>query len=505
MREKALLDISTLNRGRPKGSNLGAPGLIPALTVVSHPFLERVGDKLLLEALTAGRPIAISRGAPDFIRPGQRLGMPLSDPGLSRKPLTLGPGEQEGSVRIDPGESRQLVILLLHLADPLVNEAADALGMVGTSIGIHRVRSHIARVADLDVPVLIRGETGTGKELIAQAIHQRSSRRNRAFVSVNLGAITKELAASELFGSRKGAFTGAVKKAGFFQAAHGGTLFLDEVGEAPLEVQAMLLRVLETGEFFPVGEHAPVRVDVRLVTATDAPLEKLIQEGRFKEPLLHRLAGYKIQVPPLRERREDIGLLFHYFARKELAKLSEGDRQGPQPVNGEPWLPASLASRLLFYGWPGNIRQLHNLTRQVIIGSRGQPSLRLDPALEQELSGPMLPPTGLPAAIPLVTAAKPHRRKLSELSEEEIVRALEANAWQLKTAADQLNVARASLYDWLRQNPHVRTDNSLSVEELIRHYRECGEDLEVTSQRLRLSRWALVRRLKELGLLHEDP
>jgi two-component system nitrogen regulation response regulator GlnG len=546
MQTKTLLDVSTFNIGKQE-SDPAKTGPIPALTVISHPMPERVGDRLLLSVVAAGGQVPISRNAPDFVRPGEVLGVPLSDPGLSRKPWLLGPGSRPGAVRVDPGESQQVVIpgeaplgpwelspeqvavgvplelaervvLLLHLADPSVGKASDALGMVGASMGIQAVRRHIEQVADLNVPVLIRGETGSGKELIAHAIHQRGARRDKPFVSVNLGAIPKELAAAELFGAAKGSFTGAVKdREGLFRTAHGGTLFLDEVGEASTEVQVMLLRVLETGEVFPVGEHRPVRVDVRLVAATDAHLEKQIQEGRFREPLLHRLAGYEIRVPPLRERREDIGLLFHHFAREALGSINEQHRLTPEDRDIEPWLPTSLASRLVRYGWPGNIRQLHNVTRQIVIGSRGKPMLRLDPRLAEELSVPEPTPRPAPvsvAASPPVspppdpggsTGAKraPPRRKLSDFTEEQIVAALEANNWEIKKATDQLGVARSSLYDWLERSPHVTSANRLSQEELARHLRECQADLAVMSQRLKMSRWALVRRLKELGLLQD--
>ncbi len=534
MRDKALLDISTINRAKQSAGPQG-PGPIPALTVVSHPVLDRVGDRLLLEALPLGRQVAVSRTEPDFLRPGEAMGWPLSDPGLSRsKPLLLTPGSRPGAIRLEASEGSQVVVpgaasqgpwefsteqvasgvplelaervvLLLHLADPTAKEKVDALGMVGTSIGIHQVRRHIEQVADLGVPVLIRGETGSGKELIAQAIHRSSRRRDKAFITVNLGAITKELATAELFGAAKGAYTGAVKdREGFFQAAHGGTLFLDEVAEAPPEVQAMLLRVLETGEIHPVGERTPVKVDVRFIAATDAPLEQQSQEGRFKAPLMHRLGGYTIRVPPLRERREDIGLLFLHFARQQLEALGEGHRLHPVDVAGEPWLPASLASRLVRYGWPGNIRQLHNVTRQIVIGSRGLPSLRLDPALEQDLSGPAPTPVRPPAAEPPAPPARtPARRKISDYSEEEIVGTLEAKGWEIKKAADQLGVARTTLYDWLERNPQVRRASAMSEEELARHHRECQGDLEAMSQRLKMSRWALLRRLKELGLLED--
>lgn len=539
MQTNTLLDISTFNKRKPGGGN-GTPEPIPALTVVSHPMPDRVGDRFLLAGLVARREVPISRNAPDFSRPGEALGMPLSDPGLSRKPWVLSPGTKPGAVRVDPGDGHRVVIrgeapqgpwelsaeqvaagvpielaervvVLLHLADPSVNEPADALGMVGISMGVQAVRRHIEQVADLKVPVLIRGETGSGKELIAQALHRFSRRRDKPFMSVNLGAITKELAASELFGSGKGAYTGAVKKQGLFQAADGGTLFLDEVGEAPPEVQAILLRVLETGEFFPVGEHTPVRVDVRLVAATDALLEKQIQEGRFKEPLLHRLAGYEIRVPPLRERREDIGLLFHHFAREALETIHEGHRLKPAHVDVDPWLSTSLASRLVRYGWPGNIRQLRNLTRQLVIASRGRSALWLDPRLAEELSGPttVSAPASEPVSPPQalspepVPGAKVRRRKITDFTEEQIIAALESNNWEIKKATEQLGVARSTLYDWLDRSPHVTSASRLSQEELARHLRECQGDLAVMSQRLKMSRWALVRRLKELGLLQD--
>ncbi|WP_414654146.1 sigma-54 factor interaction domain-containing protein, partial [Hyalangium sp.] len=237
----------------------------------------RAGDRWVMESLAAGKVVRLSRMAPNFVPPGGGLGAPLVDPFLSRKPTLFVPGP-EGRIQLEPGEGSSVivadeplrgtrefgpeelaagiplelaerVVLLLHLAEASTLEVPDALGMVGTSAGLQRVRRQIAQVADLNVSVLIRGETGSGKELIAQAIHHRSPRRAQAFVSVNLGAIPKELAAAELFGARKGAFTGSVRdQRGFFLAANGGTLFLDEVGEAPPEVQVLLLRVLETGE-----------------------------------------------------------------------------------------------------------------------------------------------------------------------------------------------------------------------------------------------------------------
>ncbi len=523
-------DHSTADVSR---SPLTAEGsrLVPALTLAAHPQAHRVGERLLLEALAAGRPVHLSRNEPDFLRPGGALGLHLADPFLSRKPLVFAPGAQEGGIRLEPSEGCRVavggevlrepwelsagevaagvplelagrVLLVLHLADPAASEAEDGLGMVGSSAGLQRVRQHITQVADLDVPVLIRGETGSGKELIAQAIHRHSTRRDKPFVSVNLGAIPRELAAAELFGARKGAFTGAVRdQPGFFQAAHEGTLFLDEVGEAPPEVQVMLLRVLETGQLYPVGERTPVTVDVRLVAATDAHLERQIQEGRFKEPLLHRLAGYSIRVPPLRERREDIGLLFHHFARAELEALGEAWRLKPEEPLAEPWLPPALAARLVGHRWSGNIRELRNMVRQLVIGNRGRPCLRLDAQLEQELALAKASRPGRPAnAPPPVEAPAVPRRKPSEISEAELLAALQENDWDFQAAADRLRIHRSSIYDLIDKSPNLRTASELSPEEITRCFHECQGDLDAMTRRLQVSKRALGRRVKELGL-----
>lgn len=529
MQPQHLTNVSTADSGEHHEGKRSSR-LVPALTLLSHPMPHRVGERLLLDALVAGREVALSRNEPNFVRPSSALGSHLADPFLSRKPLLLSPGP-EGRILLDPGEGSRVsvagvtlegphelspeevaagvplvlagrVALLLHLAAPEATGAVDALGMVGTSTRIQHIRQLIEQVADLSVPVLVRGETGSGKELIARAIHQCSPRRERPFISVNLGAIPKELAAAELFGARKGSFTGAVRdQEGFFRAAHGGTLFLDEVGEAPPEVQVMLLRVLETREIYPLGERSSTTVDVRLVAATDAHLEEQIREGRFKAPLLHRLSGYVIRVPPLRERREDIGLLFHLFAREEMEAMGEAWRLDPKDAYTEPWLPAPLACRLARYAWPGNVRQLRNVTRQLVIGNRGQPSLRLDAQLEQELVLSEASPIGRPVSVQSTAKAKAApRRRPSEISEPELLAALRESGWDFQAAADRLGVHRTSVYDLIERNPHIRTAGDLSVEELTRCYHECRGDLDAMVRQLEVSKRALSRRVKELGL-----
>ncbi|HEX5749028.1 MAG TPA: sigma-54 dependent transcriptional regulator [Archangium sp.] len=540
MREAKLDDVSTVSLPK-RGVGAQALPLVPTLTIVSHPFTRRVGERLLLGELLAGKNVELSRRAPDFVRPGQTQGASLADPHLSRKPIIFAPGEggrvrllvEDGGTQVVAGELirggrefspeelaagiplelAERVVLLLHQTEPDTGEVQDSLGMVGQSPAIRRVRRHISQVADLKVSVLIRGETGTGKELVARAIHQHSRRRDARFISVNLGAINKELAEADFFGTKRGAFTGAQEREGLFRRAHGGTLFLDEVGEALPDLQVKLLRALEEEVVSPVGSDTIVPTDVRVVAATDANLEEQISNGRFKEPLKHRLAGYEIRLPPLRERREDIGLIFFHFAREALAELGEAWRLDPEDPYAEPWLPAPLAARLVRHSWSGNIRQLRNVTRQLVIANRGQKQLSVDSQLDKEL-GPVTPlgrplrmsvavdPQATPAPKAAAELKEVPRRKPADIPEQELRAALRANSWDLKKAADQLGIPRPSIYDLLRKYD-IRTAGDLSTQEITRCYHECKGNLDAMVPRLEVSKQALRRRIKEIKELKD--
>jgi transcriptional regulator with GAF, ATPase, and Fis domain len=230
--------------------------------------------------------------------------------------------------------------------------------IVGSSPALQAVLSRVAKVAPTDSTVLITGETGTGKELIARAIHKRSQRRSRAFVSVNCAAIPRDLIASELFGHEKGAFTGATqRRLGRFESAEGGTIFLDEVGELPAEMQIALLRVLQEREFQRVGSNASFKSDVRVVAATNRDFQAAIAEGKFREDLFYRLNVFPIEVPPLRERREDIPLLVEYFV----------DRYGSKAGKKLTAITKKSMELLQSYAWPGNIRELQNVIERSVI------------------------------------------------------------------------------------------------------------------------------------------
>jgi two-component system nitrogen regulation response regulator GlnG len=530
-------DGTTLDRQdgpRAAGERESLPPL-PALTILGHPDLSRIGDRVFLGELARGREALLSRREPRFTAPRAAAGEPLGVPFLSRSPLRLGP-LADGGVRLrrdgsptrvlaggltvdesldfsaaalDDGivlELSEQVALLLHRRTAPAAEAPQPGGLLGESAEIEAVRLAISRAAPLPVPVLLRGETGTGKELAARSLHEQSTRAEGPFFAVNLATLTPSLAAAELFGARKGAYTGAVQDLpGWFGRADGGTLFLDEIGEAPAEVQAMLLRALETGEIVPVGSQAPRRVDVRVISATDADLEAAIGRGGFRAPLLHRLAGYSIRLPPLRRRREDIGRLLGHFLARELEALGAGLPAGGS--GAEPWLPTSLIARLARYEWPGNVRQLRNVARQLAVDGQGQPALRATPGLEELLPGPA--PARVAAAgpssassVPAAADSQPAQRlrKPAEVSEDELIAALREQRWNLKAAAAALGVARTSLYILLEQSTRVRAAADVPPEEIRAAFARCGGNVEATAAALEISERALRQRLKDLGL-----
>ena len=234
-------------------------------------------------------------------------------------------------------------------------------GIVGRSAAIAEVRRLVARVAPSEATVLVTGESGTGKELVARALHEASARKHAPFVALNCAALPSELIESELFGHRKGAFTGATQdREGLFEAAHRGTLFLDEIGDLALSAQAKLLRVLETREVVRLGATKGVPVDVRIVAATHRSPRELAAEGRFREDLLYRLAVVEIEVPPLRERREDIPMLAAHFAR---TATSYGITERP--------LSEAAVRALAAYEWPGNVRELRNVVHRALLLADG--------------------------------------------------------------------------------------------------------------------------------------
>ena len=235
--------------------------------------------------------------------------------------------------------------------------------IIGAAPAMQEVFRAIGRLARSHITVLINGESGTGKELVAKALHRHSPRAKAPFIALNMAAIPRDLMESELFGHEKGAFTGAaMRRAGRFEQANGGTLFLDEIGDMPAELQTRLLRVLADGEFYPVGAHASIKVDVRIIAATHQNLEVLVEQGRFREDLFHRLNVIRIHIPPLRDRKQDIPLLLRYFLTQAANELNTEIKT----------LKSDVEAFLSSLDWPGNVRQLENICRWLTVMASGR-------------------------------------------------------------------------------------------------------------------------------------
>jgi two-component system, NtrC family, response regulator HydG len=318
--------------------------------------------------------------------------------------------------------------------------------IVGASARMQRLLRLVSRVAATDSTVLILGESGTGKELVARSLHVLSRRAQRAFVPVNVGALPETLIESELFGHAKGAFTGASgERPGLVEEADHGTLFLDEIGDMPLATQVKLLRTLENNEVRRVGENAPRMVDVRVVAATNRDLRVLVAEGRFRADLYYRLNVVQIELPPLRERREDIGLLASFFLERSARRLHRPAAR---------FTPEAMAL-LEKYDYPGNVRELENAVEHAVaVSEHGV----LGPAdLPAEIRSPRLLPgfagsrPGAPAAAAPPAATDRDSLSLEEVTREHVLRVLELHRGNTTTASKQLGVSRTTLWRMLKR------------------------------------------------------
>ena len=513
-------DATTLRQAADAGGPREAR--VPALTVLSHPDIGRVGDCARLPGLLTHRPTELSRAAPTFATPAGQPTGPLMDRYVSRRPVRLVPSDGSILLIVDPGGMRLVadgapvldrveiartrlsrgvvleladrVALLLHEVPPPA-PLGDAMELVGADGSLGQVRASIRTCADLDHPVLILGESGTGKELVARAIHARSTRADRALVSVNMATVMPSTAASALFGHVRGAFTGADREhVGLFAEAHRGTLFLDEVGATPVEVQDMLLRVLETGELRPVGSRDTRRVDVRVIAATDADLTA---EG-FRSALLHRLAATLIRIPPLRERRADIARLLVHFLQQEVHALGQSALLSPDDGL---WLPPAVVARLCGHGWPGNVRELRNAVRQLVVSSRGRP--RLDPGvLEMLLPAPAASTPEAAGSVPAAAPVAPVGRRPSEIDDDTLIRELSDHGWRIAPTARALGISRTSLYELIDHCARIRKAGDIGADELGPLI-AAGERVEEMASRLQVSVRGLKLRLTELGLTGE--
>jgi DNA-binding NtrC family response regulator len=345
------------------------------------------------------------------------------------------PDEVVGLVR-NAFERRKLVVENSELRRRLAEQAADT-EILGSAPGIQRVLETIASVADADANVLILGESGTGKELIANALHERSSRRDGPFVKINCAALPKDLIESELFGHTKGSFTGATtEKVGLLEEAHKGSLLLDEITEMPVDLQAKLLRVLEERVVRRLGGAKSIPVDFRLLSSTNRSAEQAVKEGHLRQDLYFRINTVTISVPPLRDRREDIPILVRAFLDRYRAK----HQRGIEAIEPEAY------RRLLSYPWPGNVRELQHAIERAVLVARGKEITLAD--LPESLQH-AAPETGTSSTI---APSEVPAGSLEEIERASILKALESTRWNKQAAAALLGLRRPTLYSKMRKH-----------------------------------------------------
>ena len=379
-----------------------------------------------------------------------RDGRPVKYLGAARNITERKQAEEE--LRRANEELRELKRQLEDENVQLVEEIGRVQGfdeIIGTSASLRHVLRQMEQVAQSNASVIITGETGTGKELVAHGIHRSSPRRRAAMVTLNCAALPPTLIESELFGHEKGAFTGAsVRRVGRFELAHRGTIFLDEIGDLPLDLQAKLLRVLESGDCQRVGSSETFKVDVRVLAATNRPLEQEIEKGTFRLDLFYRLSVFPIHIPPLRERREDIPLLASYLVEKKAARMGKVFNR----------IPRDVLDQLSQYDWPGNVRELENVIERAVILSPG-PVLTLADT-----------PGSVPGGRPANHAGAPseddgHDWTLEQAERDHIIRVCTACGWKVKGpggAADKLGLNASTLYFRMKKLGIVRPDERRS-------------------------------------------
>jgi nitrogen regulation protein NR(I) len=347
---------------------------------------------------------------------------------------------------------------------PLLESEDYELGIVGRSEPMQQVFKLIGQLAASDATALITGESGTGKELVARAIYHHGNRSQQPFLAVNCAAIPEQLLESELFGHERGAFTGAtIQRVGKFEQCNRGTIFLDEIGDMTPATQTKILRVLQSGTFERVGGNAPITVDVRIIAATNRPLEQAVAARHFREDLFYRLNVVRIHIPPLRDRREDIALLVNYF----LKKFGQDQKRPPKPIG------PGVIRALEKYHWPGNVRELENVMRRALVVTKGEAILLSD--LPGEITG-----QGSHSAPAMVTGGSPAEAVMSDIGQ----------------------MAR-QLFQWAKREPKLKVIPAVERELVIQALKETNGNQVHAAKLLGITRATLRKRVEKFGIQRE--
>ncbi|TWB37529.1 sigma 54-interacting transcriptional regulator [Nitrospirillum pindoramense] len=452
-------------------------------------FRSAVGQNLraLEDRHISRQPLEIRRRGPrtfDIRPPESRMSVSVNGR-VIEGPQTVSLDELGADILICLSDT--VILSIFEASLPIQTEAAKH-GLIGISQSVQVAWGLIRQAAPTALPVFVSGATGVGKELVASAIHALSGRATQKLHTINMATLSPALAHAELFGAAAGAYTGATReRSGLFALADGATLFMDEIGDTPKEVQPMLLRALECGEYRKLGDSRNQKADVRVISATDRPLD----DPAFNQPLRRRLEGVVIKLAPLSERRVDIGLLLRHFLTRGEPNLNAFD---PAALSAVKVMP------LLLHSWPGNIRELIGVARQIRLGTpvtlatdlaAGAPSPR--PAMAGAGAA-----TGVPARATPPDTAERKRRDPATVDEAELLAALEGAGWNVKAAAELLNVSRTSLYRLMERSPTLRTAGDIPAEQLLDVMQRHPGDIEAWSQDLRIPKDSLKRHLRRV-------
>ncbi|MDG2045956.1 MAG: sigma 54-interacting transcriptional regulator [Halioglobus sp.] len=518
---------------RRAGTDLTLPSIVAALggahaksdlvlTIIFHADTARIGHKAMVPLRSGDAPWVLGRYSPQFTGTCEQMPAGLDDVYVSRSALQfhyqgkrlmicrfdtasrcrVGSAELHSSVELSretlfegiPLMLGHSIVLLLRLTKRGAARhqiSAHCASLRGQSDCMETLRQQVARTARSDLDVLIRGETGTGKELIATAIHQSSERASGPMVRVNMAAIPSALAVSALFGSARGAFTGADRTtSGYFEQAEGGSLFLDEIGDVALDVQPLLLRVLEQREIQTVG--GPIRrVNVRVIAATDAALAG--KDCQLKGALRHRLGACEITLPALHEHPEDMGELLLHFLQCSAAeaKRTELLPHAQSPARDiAAW--AILFFRLVRYSWPGNVRELINFAQQIVLASENIPVLNEN--LQLTLSSKTANAQSAEGSL--------SRRKIHDIDDETFDQAMVSNGSEASRVALQLGVSRGAVYRRIKRSSRYRLATEISPGELQRELTRHGGDSRIVAKQLQVSVNSLRCHLRNLRLFY---